>query len=219
MILMLCERAGCWPLLLHLVIVVLIPKMGGGSRPISLFMSIIRLWSRARSPLLRQWEQDNERKQVFGGAGRSATQSAWLAGFSAEMAAACGMRRLHDLLDITKAFERVIRGKLLDAALKHHFPMRILLLSLESYAMPRALKLRGVVSPLVYAVLGVAAGSGSATSELRCLLLDVVDEVTTAHPDSTSVFSSTTSASRRMTRRLPTTPTLKEGLLSVANWP
>ena len=50
------ERFGCWPLLLRLVVIVLLPKPDGGRRPIGLFPTPIRIWMRARSDIARRWD-------------------------------------------------------------------------------------------------------------------------------------------------------------------
>ena len=50
------ERAGSWPAAFGPVITALLPKADGGFRPIGLFPSVLRVWSRARAHLARQWE-------------------------------------------------------------------------------------------------------------------------------------------------------------------
>ena len=47
------EALGTWPAAWHLVLIVLIPKPDGDRRPIGLFPTAIRIWTRARSTVAR----------------------------------------------------------------------------------------------------------------------------------------------------------------------
>ena len=62
------------------------------------------------------------------------------------------------------------------AARKHGFSPWILRLSLAAYRLPRAIGVEGVYSRLIIASRGITAGSGFAATELRILLLDVIDQ-------------------------------------------
>ena len=63
-ILHLTEKEGRWPAELNLVMIVLLPKPDGGSRPIGLFPTLVRVWMRARSDLARSWEAANDNKAL-----------------------------------------------------------------------------------------------------------------------------------------------------------
>ena len=52
-ILMAIELVGHWPEAVQMVVIVLLPKPDEGRRPIGLFMSLIRVWARARSVAAR----------------------------------------------------------------------------------------------------------------------------------------------------------------------
>ena len=68
-----CERMGMWPGALMQAILHLIPKRGGGKRPIGLVDGICRLWERARRDLVRQWRLDHTRVYDYGAKGRQST--------------------------------------------------------------------------------------------------------------------------------------------------
>ena len=55
------ESVGSWSPLVGVVLVVLIPKHDGGRRPIGLFPGLIRIWMRARMPILQKWILQHER--------------------------------------------------------------------------------------------------------------------------------------------------------------
>ena len=51
------EALGSWCQALDLVLIVLLPKSDGGLRPIGLLCTVIRIWMRAHSDLVRDWER------------------------------------------------------------------------------------------------------------------------------------------------------------------
>ena len=59
--------------------IILIPKADGGRRPIGLFPTIIRVWMRARAAVARQWEDDTQMPELFGGKGMGAQRASWVA--------------------------------------------------------------------------------------------------------------------------------------------
>ena len=50
------ELFGDWAEIVRLLLIVLLPKSDGGLRPIGLFLTLIRVWMRARSEAARGWE-------------------------------------------------------------------------------------------------------------------------------------------------------------------
>ena len=171
-----CELLGDWPTVLRLVLIVLLPKSDGGRRPIGLFPTVIRLWMRVRRDAARAWELANSRPCLYGGEGMGAAQASWRVTFRAEAAALRGLEHAQALLDLVKCFEKVPHHVVWRAAKKHRYSLWILRLSLASYRLPRAVGVAGVFSRLITPCLSITAGSGFATTELRIILLDVVDD-------------------------------------------
>ena len=60
---------------------------------------------------------------------------------------------------------------------KQRDPLSLLRLSLEAYRMQRAVGSGNIYSRLIRASRGITAGSGPATTELRLLLIDLVETV------------------------------------------
>ena len=121
-----CKRAGRWPQLLDLVLIVLLAKPEGGRQPIGLFPAPVRIWMRARGMVARAWENDNFRPSLFGGAGRGAQRAAWQVAFQAEAAAASGEDYAQALFDLVKAFEKVPHDRLVAAARRHGYCLTVL---------------------------------------------------------------------------------------------
>ncbi len=176
-ILMHAEALGEWPECIGTVSIVLLPKADGGWRPIGLFPALIRVWMRLRRGLAQDWEAQHARGVLYAGKARGAQVAAWQQAQRAEMAADAGATFAQLLLDVHKCFEHVPHHVLAEEAAALDYPLPLLRLALAAYRLPRTLAVGGVHSSLVHAERGVAAGSGLATTELRVLLLRLLDRV------------------------------------------
>ena len=119
---------------------------------------------------------------LYGGRGMGAQRAAWQVAYRAETAAMEDTQYAQSLLDLVKAFEKIPHEHIIAAAQKHGYNLYVLRLSLASYRLPRAIGIDGAYSRTIQAVLGITAGSGFATTELRLLLIDVVVDAMTAWP-------------------------------------
>ena len=181
-VLMKAEDEGRWPSAVSLVTIVLLAKDGGGFRPIGLFPMTIRLWMRLRRDMVVEWERANERDFLYAGRGKGAAVAAWQQATRAEAAAANEASHAQLLLDLAKAFERVPHDLLVQEARAVGYPLPLLRLSLAAYALPRTVAIGGTYSSLVTATRGITAGSGTATTELRVLLLRLLDRIAKKYP-------------------------------------
>ena len=146
--------------------VVLIPKKDGGLRPIALFRSLYRLYSRARSPAAAAWAATHGEGSLCSNAsGRWAGDSTWRHQIRAVLQGTPS-HRLDIMLDLQKAFERVPHTHLIQAARQASYPMHLLATSLVAYHWPRRLQYQSAVSDPIYPTRGIAAGSTTATYEL-----------------------------------------------------
>ena len=173
-LLMLAEDTGDWSTAISLVLIVLLPKEGGGYRPIGLFPTLIRVWMRARAAVARDWEELTASPGQYGAKGMGAQRAAWTAAFSAETAMSSGNDHAAVLLDLVKAFEMINHSDLVRAAKEHGFSLKVLRLSLAAYRLARSVGIEEVYSNTVCATRGITAGSGFATTELRLLLVDLM---------------------------------------------
>jgi len=105
-----------------------------------------------------------------------ALRAAWNVSFAAEASANSNRSYGQALLDLVKAFEKIPHHLLVAAAVKHGYSLILLRLSLAAYRCLRTLVDNKVCSRLILAVCGITAGSGTATTELRMLVLDVIDQ-------------------------------------------
>ena len=176
-LLMAAELHGSWPALIRTILVVLIPKADGRRRPIGLLPILIRIWMRARGPLVRSWRSALNKVYLDGGDGKGAQRAAWMQAAKAE--AARQAKRCYGIVfvDLVKAFEKMPHHLLAEAAARCGYPLWVLRLSLDTYRMERRVVIDGVCSRAILAAQGITAGSGFATIELCCLLLDVMDDL------------------------------------------
>ena len=176
------EATGRWPDAVDAVLIVLLPRADGGRRPISLFASVVRLWMRARIYMARQWEAKHPNTALYGSKGMGAQRAAWTAAAGAEAAKLAKKAHAQALLDLVKAFEKVLHQKLIDAAADKHYPMTTLRLSLAAYRLARSVGNEGIYSRLIRTSQGIIAGSGIATSELRVLLIGMIEAIQATWP-------------------------------------
>ena len=161
-----CERHGCWSVKVGCVIVVLLPKPDGGFRPIGLIPCLPRVWMRCRRDTAKAWEVKAERSFLYAGAGKGSTIAAWKQAARAEIAM---------LLDLVKAFERIPYRVLLREARKLGYPLRPLKLAIATYKLARTIRVGEAPSDLAFAIRGIVAGSGTATTEMRLTMITIVD--------------------------------------------
>ena len=113
---------------------------------------------------------------------KSSTIAAWKQAARAENAAATGKAYAQTLLDLVKAFERVPYRVLRREASRLGYPLRILRLTIAAYKLPRVIRVGEAISDIIFAVRGMVAGSGSATTEMRLAMIHIVDAAIVAHP-------------------------------------
>ena len=177
-----CERLGRWPQFSQLVVVVLLPKPDGGFRPIGLLPMLARIWSRARRGVALKWERMQDRPYLFAGPARGATVAAWKQAARAEHAASVRVDYAQTLLDLVKAFERIPHHVLVREVAALGFPMWFIRLAVATYRLPRVVRVGEAMSRVVVAVRGIVAGSGSATTEMRVVLIRIIDAALLVHP-------------------------------------
>ncbi len=174
-VIMICELVGRWPGAVSLLVVVLLPKPEGGRRPIGLLPLLPRVWMRARREIAYLWERACDRPFLYAGPARGAQVAAWRQAARAELAAAADACYGQVLLDLVKAFERIPHARLVHEARRLGYPLWLLRLSIATYRLGRTLRLDGAWSVIVRATRGIVAGSGFATSEMRLVMIHIVD--------------------------------------------
>ena len=173
---MLAELLGRWPATMGIVIIALLPKPDGGRRPIGLFPALVRLWMRIRLPVAQAWQAAHDRPYFYAGPAKGATVAAWKQAARAELGCSVGLDYGIVLLDLVKAFERIPHDWLVRQARRYGYNLYLLRLSIAAYRLARTVRIGSVYAAAVIATRGITAGSGLATTELRVLLIEWLDE-------------------------------------------
>ena len=120
--------------------------------------------------------------RFMGGPGMGAQKAAFQISVAAETAALNNTEFGAGLLDLVKAFETVPHHILVGIAIELGYPLVLLRLCLASYRLRRTIGIDGAYSKMVRACRGITAGSGFATSEMRLVLIRVIDRALTLYP-------------------------------------
>ncbi len=176
------EAAGRWPGQVLQVLVHLIPKEGGGRRPIGLLASLVRWWERLRAPLIQQWRLRHARPFNWAAPGKNAEKAVWEQSLLDEAAANRGWSSASTLIDLVKAFEHIPLAVLWKKARAHSFPLRLMCLVLELCAAPRRLVFREAVSEATSTLTAVIAGLVSAIDCMYLMVVDSLDELRREFP-------------------------------------
>ena len=71
---------------------------------------------------------------------------------------------------------------LLREAKRLNYPIRLIRLAIITYRLPRVIRVGQAYSDLMWAMRGIVAGSGLATTEMRIVMIDIVDAALIVHP-------------------------------------
>ena len=176
------ENMGAWPALVTSLLIVQIPKAGGGRRPIGLLATLIRVWEKIRKPVMEVWRTGVERSYNFAGKGKSSDIAAWLQAHKAEYVASKGESSAASLVDLTRAFEMVPLELVWAAGLRLHCPPAILRLELEAFSLTRRLVFRGAVADPIQTYSSILAGGSFATDALFMVMSGVCDRILVENP-------------------------------------
>ena len=176
-LLFLCEATGTWPTWSTAVIVALLPKSSAGLRPIGLFPWLPKIWMKIRRQEAIRWELANDRPYLYAGPGKGANVATWTQAARAEHAASTALPLSYgmSLLDLVKAFDSVPWHVLVREGRRLGYNLWILRLSIAAYRAPRLIRIDGIVSKPVTPHRSLAAGSGLATTEMRLIMIHIVD--------------------------------------------
>ena len=176
------EGVGMWPYQLEEALVHLIPKGGGGKRPIGLICSLPRIWARVRRRQVREWREEHFREYNWMSKGRGARRAVWVQSVMEEAARQRGISSGAVLIDLIKAFDHLLLKEVWSAGLLHGFPVVLLRLSLECSTFKRRLVFRGACSHEAVETLGaVLPGLEHSTDFMLLALMGPLDKLLCEH--------------------------------------
>ncbi len=179
-----CETLVTWPSQARLVVTPLLEKPKGGFRPIAKYVSLYRLWAKARRSVATSWEAAHQRSFFSAAKGNGPQDTTWRQGVRQEARVCQGGASACLFWDLESFFECVDREVLLRRAQASGFPLPVLRLSLAMYAAPRVLSMGGRISAEVWPKRGVGAGCGLANTYVKIFTLLPLDELIPRLPPS-----------------------------------
>eukprot|EP00959_Pyramimonas_sp_CCMP1952_P449256 9406779-Pyramimonas_sp.AAC.1 len=167
---------------MSLIMIAMLEKPEGGSRPIGPLSTVVRVWDAAPDLLLGNGRFKNKRDFFYGSTGMPCERGVWEQAFIAEHARITNTCAGAGLLDLSKAYERALPGHLIDAAQMTKFPLDILRLLSCVYRCHRLLVVGQVASAPVMTEQTIVAGCTFATTLLKVLLVRMLDCVMAEFP-------------------------------------
>ena len=177
------EDEGVWPGQVAHIVIILINKRGGGRRPIWMLEALVRVWERARKPVVQAWRAANVRDYDGCARGRRVEDVVWVQALHDEIAAGRGQVSSTALLDLTKAFESARLDHAWKAGIRYGYPLRLLRLSLEAFAFERHVSCQGACASGVRTLSAILAGSTFASDVLYLLMLGPCDRIAAELPN------------------------------------
>jgi len=165
-----------------LTLICFLAKPEGGVRPIGLTICLLRVWSRLRSPVARQWEAAND-SQVFWGKGtQSCERAGWVHNVLASYANRKGLDTATFIADLEKFYEHVGHEELYQEAQATGFNLVLLRALCTLYGGLRAIIFDGACSEAIKVEGTILAGCSCATSLAKLLLLRLLKRVDAQFP-------------------------------------
>ena len=177
------EVTGKWPDSdrISTAVMHLIPKAGGGRRPIAVLPALVRIWERVRKSTTYEWAEKNVREYNWAAAGRSAEDASWHLAIRDEAYAERGDSTASVMLDLTKAFDHVKLKDVWRAGVSLGFSPRVLRAVLEAYCFRRRLAFSGAYSRPITTFEAILPGSVYAQTSLFMVLMLGLDDILKAH--------------------------------------
>ncbi len=182
-----CELLGNLPRQARLVVTPLLEKPKGGFRPIAIYVSLYRLWAKARRDVAARWEASNARPFFSSSRGNGPLDTTWRQGVRQEARVSSGGASACVMWDLESFYESVDRERLLRRAEATDFPLPVVRLSLAMYAAPRVLSMEGRIARELWPKRGVGAGCGLANSYVKVYTLPPLDDLTPKLPSTVTV--------------------------------
>jgi len=115
------EGLGVMPKQVRYLLINLFDKPDGGLRPIGQYCAFYRCWGRARRPVARKWESENDRPFFATGTNRGAADPIWRYSVRAQAKKALGQHFAIFGQDFRKFYETMKHHRLLPRAAQHGF--------------------------------------------------------------------------------------------------
>ena len=145
-------------------------KKNGNYRVVGNLTTWYRIYTRARLPVIREWERANPCDLFWAAKGKGADTAVYTAALGAELAASRGKITASTLIDLFKCFEVLDHEVIVEQCKLTGFPMDILMIALSMYSAGRYLCIDGAMAGPVFACRSTTAGCTLAMFILRATM-------------------------------------------------
>ncbi len=182
-----CELVGTFPRQARLVVTPLLEKPRGGFRPIAIYVSLYRVWAKARRHVAAEWEAAHPRSYFSAARGNGPQDTTWRQGVRQEAQVCAGGAAACLYWDLESFFECVDRETLLKRAEAAGFPKPVIRLAMAMYAAPRLLSMGGRLAREVWPKRGVGAGCGLANTFVKIFTMKPLDDLAAKLPPTVTI--------------------------------
>jgi len=177
------EMCGHLPSQQDQVYIFLLQKLSGGTRPIGLFTSFYRLWSKCRQTEAAAWTSRNDRPYFAAGRARSTIDPVWRQSILNHLTKVRGQHAVSLCWDLRKFYETLSHSRLVNMAKKYEFPLPMLMVALNAYKMSRVVTFEGQASAGVYPTKGIIAGDSMSDALVKLFYIQAFDTFVEDHPN------------------------------------
>ena len=173
LLIVMTEQQGGFPDTMAEFLIRLIPKPVSGRRPVALFKAAVRMWYKVRQKICKAWLKFNVQESAINlNTGRQVGDAVYRDLVRALIGEKEGRVTVEVNMDGEKFFDNIKHHILHKQAKAVGYPMVLLRVSLATYRARRALVGdHQMISPMMRASQGAAAGSAHATFEATAVLL------------------------------------------------
>ena len=163
-------------------LVVLLAKAAGGFRPIGIYTSYERLWTRIRNEEVRQWQDRNKKDFLSCSKGSGAADAVWAQTVRAESGIGAHKHIISGFWDMKSFYDCIDHGLLHARAVSMEFPLVLMNMALAACTAPRVVQSTEGTSDVIYPRRGILAGHGFANAMTQVYYTQVFEAFLRLHP-------------------------------------
>ena len=145
-------------------LVVLLAKAAGGFRPIGIYTSFERLWTRIRNEEVREWQEKNKKDFLSCSKGSGAADAVWAQSVRAESGIGEHKHIISGFWDMKSFYDCIDHGLLQARSISMQFPQVLMNMALAACTAPRVVQSPEGTSELLFPRRGILAGHGFANA-------------------------------------------------------
>ena len=168
------ENKRRWPLHVLCILIALLDKAAGGTRPIAPIAMIVRVWCRCRNWRGQKWLASCVAGFDDAVAGRSAEMAVYDRAVANESAASLGFDVVTAYLDGHKFYDNINLVMLAGEAAASGYSPMVLCMLLRLYAAVRVIRVQGACASGFVACTGVLPGCQEATNMAKSIVRSII---------------------------------------------